>query len=64
MGMCTSGYIFQSKVDELLGDINGVKNNINDIIFLSKDCFINHIEQLRKIFVLLHASDLNIRNSK
>ena len=25
MGMCASGYIFQDKVDELLGDIEGVK---------------------------------------
>ena len=39
MGMCTSGDIFQYKVDKLLGDTEGVKMNINDIIILSKDCF-------------------------
>ena len=55
MGICTSGYIFQSKVDELLGDINGVKNNINDIIFLSKDFFTKHIAQLRISFSRLRA---------
>ena len=25
-GMCALGYIFQAKVDELLGDIEGIKN--------------------------------------
>ena len=44
MGMCASGDIFQSKVDKLLGDIEGVKLYINDILILIKDCFRNHIE--------------------
>ena len=44
MGMCASGDIFQSKVDKLLGDIEGVKMYINDILILIKDCFRNHIE--------------------
>ena len=30
MGMCASGDILQSKVDELLGDIEGVKTYIGD----------------------------------
>ena len=37
MGMCASGYIFQSKVDKLQGDIEGLKIYIDDIIVLSKD---------------------------
>ena len=32
MGMWTSGNIFQFKVDELLGDIEGVKTYIDDIL--------------------------------
>ena len=36
MGMCASGDIFQSKLDELIGDIKGVKMYIRDIIVLSK----------------------------
>ena len=36
MGMCASVDIFQSKVDKLLGDIDGVKTYINDIIVLRK----------------------------
>ena len=39
IGMCTSGEIFQSKVEKLIGDIKGVKTYINDIIVLSKDIF-------------------------
>ena len=39
MGMCASGGIFQAKVDELLGDIKGVKTYIDDILVLGKDIF-------------------------
>ena len=35
-GMCTSGDIFQEIVDELLGDIKGVKIYIYDILVLIK----------------------------
>ena len=43
MGMCTSGEIFQDNVDKLLGDIEGVKTGINDVLVLSNDSFKNHI---------------------
>ena len=36
MGMCISGDIFQAKVNELLGDIDGVKAYIDDILVLNK----------------------------
>ena len=39
MGMCALGDIFQAKVDNLHGDIEGVKMYIDDILVLSKDCF-------------------------
>ena len=39
MGMCASGDIFQSKVDNLPDDIQGPKTYINDILVLIKDCF-------------------------
>ena len=55
MGMCASGDILQSKVNELLGDIEGIKTYIDDIIVLSKDIFENHIYQLIIIFRRLHA---------
>ena len=39
MGMFSSGYIFQSKVDEILSYIESIKTYIDDILVLSKDCF-------------------------
>ena len=64
MGMCTSVYIFQAKVDKLLGDIKGVKTYIYDIIVLSKDCFRNHIEQMGMIFVKMRAAGLKVNDTK
>ena len=37
MCMCALGDILQAKVDELLGDIEGVKTYINDKLISSKD---------------------------
>ena len=37
MGICDSGDIFQTKLDELLGDIKGVKKYIDGITVLRKD---------------------------
>ena len=50
MGVCASGDIFQSKVDKLLGDVEGVKTYINDILVFCKDCFTIHMKQLDIIF--------------
>ena len=47
MGMVMSGYIFQSKVNELLGENEGVKAYIDDILVLNKGTFVDHVEQLR-----------------
>ena len=55
IGMCSLGYIFQSKVDKLLGDIKGAKTYIDDILLPRKYCFIKHIAQLRIIFFRLRA---------
>ena len=44
MGMYASVDIFQAKVDKLLGDIEGVKTYIGDILVLIKDSFEKHIE--------------------
>ena len=51
MGMCHLGYIFQSKVDKLLGNIEGVKRYIDNALILSKYFFTKHIEQPRTILV-------------
>ena len=64
MGMCTKGGIFQAKVDELLGDIEGVKTYTDDILVLGKDSFENHIEKTRTIFGRLHAAGLKVNALK
>ena len=64
MGMCTSGDIFQAKVDELLGDVDGIKIYIDDILFLSEYCFIKHIEHLRMLFGKLCAAGLKLHAPK
>ena len=43
MGVCASLDIFQAKVDKLLGDAEGVKTYIGDILVLSNYFFGNHI---------------------
>ena len=43
VGMCAPCDIFQDKVDNIFGDIEGVKTYIDDIIFLSKWSFSNNI---------------------
>ena len=58
------GYIFKSKVDELLGDIEGIKTYINDIIVLSNNCFKDHTEKRRIIFGRLRAACLNVNDCK
>ena len=64
IGICAYGDIFQAKVDEILGDIEGVKKYIDDIIVLGKDIFENPIEQLRIIFGTMRAAGLKVNAHK
>ena len=57
-GMCASGYIFQAKVDKLLGDIKFVKKYINDILVLSKDFSTKNIYHLIAIIFGLNNAEL------
>ena len=64
MGMCALGDIFQAKVDELLGNIEGIKTYTGDKIVLIKCCLKNHIEQLRIIFGIFRAAGLKANAHK
>ena len=64
MGMCAPGNIFHAKLDKLLGDIEGVKTYIDDIIVLGKDSFEEHIEMLRIIFGRLRNAGLKVNAPK
>ena len=64
MGMFTSGHIFQSEVDKLIGYIKGVKTCINGILVLSREILSNNIEQLRIIFGILRTVGLKVDSPK
>jgi len=64
MGMCVSGDIFQAKVNELLGDIEGVKAYIDDILVLCKGSFDDHMQQLRLCFSRIQQAGLKINAKK
>ena len=63
-GICDLGYIFQAKVNELLGDIKGVKTYADDILVLFKESLSKNIEQLMIIFGRLSAAGLKINVPK
>ena len=64
MGICSYGDIFQSKVDETLGDIEGVKNYTYAILVLDKDSFEKNIEHLIIIFGRLRSAGLKVNEPK
>ena len=50
MGLCTYSVIFQAKVNEFLGDIEGFNSYIYDKLLLGEGSFYQHIDHLRIIF--------------
>ena len=50
MGVSCSPDIFQSKIYDLLGDIEGTKAYIDDILVVNKGSFKDHLKQLEEIF--------------
>ena len=64
MGLCASGDIFQHKVDELLGGIEGFKMYIDCILVLGKGSFYHNIYQIRVIFAGLLNSGLKVNATK
>ena len=61
LGMCTSGDIFQYKVDDVLGYVKGVKTYIDNILVLRKDYFSKKMEHIRFIFPGLHNYGLKAK---
>ena len=49
MGMVVSGDVFQSRMYDLIPNIEGVKRYINDILCIGKSSFADHIKQLEEI---------------
>ena len=59
MGMVISGNELQSKMYNLIGDIEGVKT-INNIICIGKSSFADHIKQLEEIFCRFLKAGLKV----
>jgi Reverse transcriptase (RNA-dependent DNA polymerase). len=64
MGMCCSGDVFQAKVDQLLGDIEGIKTYIDDILVISKGSFDDHLKQLDTCFKRIQEARLKVNADK
>ena len=64
MGMCDLGDILQAKVNNLIGDIEGVKTYIDNILFLRKERLSKHIEHLSIIFGVLRAAGLKFNTPR
>ncbi len=64
MGLCISGDIFQAKVNELLGDIEGLYAYIDDILLTTKGTFEEHLQQLRTCFQRFRNAGLKVNAKK
>ena len=64
MGMVISGDILQDKFNNILGDIEGVKAYIDNILVLNKGTFSDHVEQLIILSPLIRKAGLKINAKK
>ena len=64
MGVSCSPDIFQAKIYELLGDIEGTRAYIDDILVVKKGTFDEHLKQLDEIFRRCKKSDLKLNAEK
>ena len=60
MRLCASENIFQSKLYIIIGDINGIKTHIEDILVLIREKLSKHIYQIRVIFSRLRVPVLKV----
>ena len=64
MGVTCSPDIFQSKIYNLLGDIDGTKAYIDDILCVNKGTFDEHLVQLDEVFRRCQKAGLKINAEK
>ena len=64
MGVSCSPDIFQAKINELLGDVVGVKAYIDDLLAVTKGSFDDHLEQLEEIFHRCQKAGLKVNADK
>ena len=61
MGVACSPDIFQAKIYELLGDIEGTKAYIDDILCVQKGNYDQHLEQLEEVFKRCRRVNLKLK---
>jgi len=64
MGVSCSPDIFQSKIFNLIGDIEGTKAYIDDILVFKKGSFEEHLEQLDEVFRRCKKTGLKMNAEK
>ena len=64
MGVSCSPDIFQAKIYELLGDIEGTKAYLDDILVINRGTFKSHLEQLEEIFRRCQKANLKLNAEK
>ena len=64
MVLCGSGDIFQSKLDDLIGDIKGFNRYIDYILVLGKGSLSQHIYHIIVIFDRLRTAGLKLNDPK
>ena len=64
MGVSCSPDIFQAKIYELIGDIDGTKAYIDDILVVKKGSFDEHLKQLEEVFTRCKKTGLRLNADK
>jgi hypothetical protein len=64
MGVSCSPDIFQAKIYELLGDIEGTKAYIDDILVIKKGNYDEHLVQLDEVFRRCQRANIKINAEK
>ena len=64
MGVSCSPDIFQAKINELLGDIEGICAYIDDLLLLSKGTWEDHLERLEEVLKRLRDKGLRVNPLK
>ena len=64
MGVSCSPDIFQAKINELLGDIEGTRAYIDDILVIKRGTFDEHLAQLEEIFQRCQKTGLKLNAVK
>ena len=64
MGVSCSPDIFQAKIYELLGDIDGTKAYMDDILVVKKGSFEEHLEQLEEVFRRCQKANIKLNAEK